>query len=606
LTGLESCIRRIIEIIRRFEGGPVFFPPMVKASFTGREAQGFKEVLFSSLPKEQILRAICEEALSLGLDPALALAVAEVESGFNPFALSPKGAMGLFQLMPETAKALGVLNPFDPVENARAGLRFLKSLLLKFGSLPLALAAYNAGPGAVRRYGGIPPFEETREFVRKVLAARRKYEQALRPACVADFPDAEVVLKAPFRVEGPGAEEGSHPRSPLSTSPSSTPEGMKGAKAVKGNGALVALLRGAGRRGEEVADLTALAEGSRTGPLTALEGRREEKGIPRNLASSGRRESHTAPKEAKSERKTSEGLAGGDPIFGLPGAGRPPFVKGLPWTRRKETKPATKSNTLRRAGEVGKGALASRIHEGIGPRPRPTAPLVGDEVEGLLAPREGNDGGKELGSLSARGTNPDAPRGDSRNFSSLPRSSKPAQRGVKSPSPAGIGPRPSRPLEGGVEGSEPPNALKEWGGSSPTAEEGRNERGWEPFSSLSLESPRHWRPSSLDPQERMAGQGSNPAGPPPREHPKSARVLIEHEAQDLKVWAILRMRSNDLKVLLRAPNPIVASLLQREAVTLKQALKREGFERVDLSVREGSSSGPMSREGDSSLKAVRG
>ncbi len=105
------------------------------------------------------------------LPPGLVGAVARAESGLNPRAVSPAGALGLMQLLPSTAWALGVEDPFDPVQNAEAGARYLRQLLERFhGDVRLALAAYNAGPGAVERYGGIPPYAETRAYVKKVLA----------------------------------------------------------------------------------------------------------------------------------------------------------------------------------------------------------------------------------------------------------------------------------------------------------------------------------------------------------------------------------------------------------------------------------------------------
>jgi soluble lytic murein transglycosylase-like protein len=114
---------------------------------------------------------ISQTARSLAVDPNLVEAVVQVESGYDALARSPKGALGLMQLMPATAARFGVRNPFDAAENIRGGVTYLGHLLKQFnGDVPLSLAAYNAGEGAVARERGIPPFPETRDYIRKVAA----------------------------------------------------------------------------------------------------------------------------------------------------------------------------------------------------------------------------------------------------------------------------------------------------------------------------------------------------------------------------------------------------------------------------------------------------
>jgi len=103
------------------------------------------------------------------LDPRLVYALIEQESRFNSCAVSPKGAQGLMQIMPDTQHLLGLTEPFDPERNIAAGTRYLRAMLDKFQTEVMALAAYNAGPGAVAKHGGIPPFDETKDYVLKVV-----------------------------------------------------------------------------------------------------------------------------------------------------------------------------------------------------------------------------------------------------------------------------------------------------------------------------------------------------------------------------------------------------------------------------------------------------
>lgn len=126
-------------------------------------------------------RLIAEQAAEFDVDPALVKAVIRAESAFDPMAVSPRGARGLMQLMPATARRHGAKNLHDPRDNVRAGVRHLRYLLKRYkGDRRLVLAAYNAGVGAVRRYRGLPPHRETRGYVGKVLRFHEEYRRSKR------------------------------------------------------------------------------------------------------------------------------------------------------------------------------------------------------------------------------------------------------------------------------------------------------------------------------------------------------------------------------------------------------------------------------------------
>jgi soluble lytic murein transglycosylase-like protein len=156
-------------------GGEMGVPPAAVRGFVPDEV--LDEL---AVPVGGDLREIAAAAARRhGLDPELVVAVVSVESGFHPEAVSPKGAQGLMQLMPRTASSLGVQDPFDPAQNLDGGARHLGQLLTLYdGDVARALAAYNAGEGAVQRHGGVPPYRETRAYVKKVL---ERYRSAKKP-----------------------------------------------------------------------------------------------------------------------------------------------------------------------------------------------------------------------------------------------------------------------------------------------------------------------------------------------------------------------------------------------------------------------------------------
>jgi len=145
------------------------------------------------MARRKLVELVAGLAPEYNIDPRLALAIATTESNFNATAVSPKNAMGVMQLIPETAERFNVKNPFDPVQNVKGGLAYLRWLLAYFkGDVALAAAGYNAGEGAVDRYKGVPPYRETRGYVERILAffARRNHpydSRVVEPSRMIDF-----------------------------------------------------------------------------------------------------------------------------------------------------------------------------------------------------------------------------------------------------------------------------------------------------------------------------------------------------------------------------------------------------------------------------------
>ncbi|EMK06366.1 lytic transglycosylase domain-containing protein [Leptospira kirschneri] len=177
IPNVQLVLSRIQEIENRFvKEAPIqskeqTFNSILKAEREKSISNFEKEKSFGKDLKNiepSLSKIIHQESEKNNLDPRLVQSVIKAESNFKTDAVSPKGAIGLMQLMPSTANSLGVEDPFDPAENVAGGTKFLSDLLNKYKNLDHALAAYNAGPNAVDRYAGIPPYKETRNYVEKV------------------------------------------------------------------------------------------------------------------------------------------------------------------------------------------------------------------------------------------------------------------------------------------------------------------------------------------------------------------------------------------------------------------------------------------------------
>ena len=177
LSSLDITLHRINAIENQFQS---------LMSYAQKPDADFQKILDSSIEnkknptstsRSEINELISKYADKNGLDEDFVKAVINQESGFNPNATSHCGAMGLMQLMPATAQGLGVSNAYDAEQNIEGGTKYLKGLLDRFGNdKSLALAAYNAGPNAVKKYGGIPPYAETQNYVKSVLGKYEKFK----------------------------------------------------------------------------------------------------------------------------------------------------------------------------------------------------------------------------------------------------------------------------------------------------------------------------------------------------------------------------------------------------------------------------------------------
>lgn len=184
-------------VVRRGADGMLTFTGGSRTSQRGSASR--LAALVPRQPPTELAALFSREATRNGLDRRLVEAVSQIESAFDQAALSSKGAIGLMQLMPDTARDLGVTDPWDAAQNIAGGSRYLRQMLDRFGGqLEHALAAYNAGPSAVERFGGIPPYRETIDYVKKVIGVYRGEIPRIEPASGRA---GTATRTAPIRVE---------------------------------------------------------------------------------------------------------------------------------------------------------------------------------------------------------------------------------------------------------------------------------------------------------------------------------------------------------------------------------------------------------------------
>jgi TPR repeat protein len=167
-------------------GEPVSKPPECLS-----DKDGHDDIVAKAMPEHRkVMDMVLKLAPEYGVAPRLALAIIRTESNFNPGAVSPKNAQGLMQLIPETAERFNVKKPFDPEQNIRGGLAYLRWLLAYFkGDVSLVAAAYNAGEGAVNRYAGVPPYAETRGYVKRIREIFKRENHPFDPAITPPSPE---------------------------------------------------------------------------------------------------------------------------------------------------------------------------------------------------------------------------------------------------------------------------------------------------------------------------------------------------------------------------------------------------------------------------------
>jgi len=186
ISGLDIAIRRMQSIERQFASlsgmgktPDADFQSILDSKLNMPQTQNSQNKVFSPLSADRMeIEGLIEKySARNGLDKDFVKALVKQESGFNPKATSKCGAMGLMQLMPGTAQGIGVTNPYDAEQNIAGGTKYLRSMIDRFeGNEKLALAAYNAGPNAVKKYGGIPPYQETQNYVKNVMSMYQGYK----------------------------------------------------------------------------------------------------------------------------------------------------------------------------------------------------------------------------------------------------------------------------------------------------------------------------------------------------------------------------------------------------------------------------------------------